>query len=79
MKIIKYAAPTTSPSYGIHLPGRPETGSTSHARQTDAAGAFAFTSTMSRAESAGLSAASALLKTGPTNTNVMDIRIVLLA
>ena len=61
---------------------------------TDAAGAFAFTSTLSRAESAGLSAASALqnndaypffdalgdlLKTGPTNTNVMDIRIVLLA
>ena len=60
---------------------------------TDAAGAFAFTSTLAKAEAAGLSATAALnnndaypffaalgdlLKTGPTNTNVMDIRIVLL-
>ena len=61
---------------------------------TDAAGAFAFTSTLARAEAAGLRAGAALLnndsyhffdalgdllKTGPTNTNVMDVRIILLA
>jgi len=61
---------------------------------TDAAGAIADTHTMSRAQSAGLNPhqfltdndsyhffdqMNDLYKTGPTNTNVMDLRIVLVA
>ncbi|MGH9719133.1 MAG: glycerate kinase type-2 family protein [Bryobacteraceae bacterium] len=60
---------------------------------TDAAGAFADGSTLARAEKAGLDAKrflaandsyhffdplGGLLKTGPTNTNVMDVRIMLI-
>ncbi|MFH2220336.1 MAG: MOFRL family protein [Pseudomonadota bacterium] len=59
---------------------------------TDAAGAFADTTTLTRAEAIGLDAhhflanndsyhffqkLGDLLITGPTNTNVMDLRIVL--
>jgi glycerate-2-kinase len=58
---------------------------------TDAAGAFADGTTVARAEAAGMSAAEFaaendsytffrklgdLIVTGPTNTNVMDVRIV---
>jgi len=61
---------------------------------TDAAGAIADGNTIARGEKAGMSASNALsfndsyhffeplgdlVKTGPTNTNVMDIRLVLVA